>query len=244
MTKKILVAGFACLSVIAVAQSSGNANQTASTAKDVSTGHSSGKTAAPKDIASGQSSGKVASRPAGSSAALNSNDAASSDQVTAPRDMATGQSSGKRQYAPVTIRKVSDDDPSVAREQQSPKATGQAASGNKSANDDWTATTAKSSNPVSAGGQTRVAKGDVNGDGKADAAATVSSSSSSSSGANGQSRVAAADVNGDGKADAAINTSHSNIKNANDAASGQTSGKRAHQPATVTKVSDTTTPQK
>ena len=207
MTKRILIAGFACLSVIAVAQSSASKDQTASTAKDVSTGHSSGKTAAPKDIASGQSSGKVASRPAGSPAVLNSNDAASSTPASAPRDMATGRSSGKRQYAPVTIRKVSDDEAAAAPQQQNPKPTGQALNGNKSANDDWTAKTAMPA------------------------------------GSSGQARVAAADVNGDGKADAAINTSHSNIKNASDAASGQTSGERVHQDITISKHRDSAPPK-
>jgi len=95
------------------------------------------------------------------------NDSAASEQVTAPRDMATGQASGKRQYAPVIIRKVSDDEGIAAREQQSPKATGKV-----SAHDDWQAPAAKTSNgaPASSSGQTRVATGDVNGDGKADAA--------------------------------------------------------------------------
>ena len=240
MKKKILIAGFACLSLMAVAQSSGSKDQAASAAqtkdahpKDVATGQASGKTVAPRDIATGQSSGKVVSKPAGSQAVLNSSDSASSEQVTAPRDLATGQASGKRQYQPVIIRKVSDDDAMAAREQQSPKATGKVM-----ASDDWHATTAKSSGSSSVSpavvnqdgaanrespalpskGQTRVATGDVNGDGKADVA-----------------RVAKGDVTGDGKADAAINNSHSNIKNSKDAASGQASGKRVHGDITITK---------
>ncbi len=53
----------------------------------------------------------------------------------------------------------------TAREQQSPKATG------KTAQDEWqTPATAKTSAPANSNGQTRVATGDVNGDGKADAA--------------------------------------------------------------------------
>jgi len=228
MTKKILMAGFACWSVMAVAQASGSKDQAASAAKDthpkeVANGQASGNVAAPKDLSTGHSSGKAA-QPAGSAAVLNSSDAAASQAVEAPRDIATGQSSGKRQYQPVEIKTVSDELTPGAREQQSMKATG------KTAQDDWAA---------------RVAKGDVNGDGKADVAATTSSSSSasSSSGGNGQARVAAADVNGDGKADAAINTSHSNIKNGKDAASGQTSGKRQHDDVTVTKSTDSA-PQK
>jgi type VI protein secretion system component Hcp len=146
-------------------------------------------------------------------------DPAASQPVQAPRDMATGQASGKRQYAPVVIRKVSDDVMPEAREQQSPQASG------KSAQDDWTAPAA------------RVAKGDVNGDGRADAAAATSSNT------NGQARVATGDVNGDGKADAAINTSHSNIKNVKDAPSGQTTGKRQHDPVVVTKSTDAASPK-
>jgi hypothetical protein len=205
MTKKILIAGFACLSVIAVAQSSGSKDQAASASasaskdqhpKDVATGQASGKIVAPRDISSGHASGKAVSQPAGSQAQLNSSDAAASGQVTAPRDLATGQASGKRQYNPVIIRKVSDDESVAAREQQSPKATGKT-----SAQDDWQAPAAKTAAPVEFKGV----------------------------------RVAAGDVNGDGKADAAINNSHSNIKNTKDAASGQASGKRTHSDNTVTK---------
>ena len=221
MTKKILMAGFACWSVLAVAQASGSKDQAASTAKDahpkeVASGQASGRAVAPKDLSSGHSSGKAA-QPAGSTAVIN--DPAASQPVQAPRDIATGQSSGKRQYQPVTMKTVSDD---VAPAAPSSNAKG------KTAQDDWTAPAA------------RVAKGDVNGDGKADVAATASSSSSSSS--NGQARVAAGDVNGDGKADATINTSHSNIKNAKDAASGQTSGKRQHD-VVVTKSTDAASPK-
>jgi hypothetical protein len=138
MNKKILIAGFACLSVIAVAQSSGNKDQSASAAKDQH-----------------------------------------------PRDVATGQASGKRQYQPIIIRKVSGDDTNAAREVQSPKATGKT-----TAQDDWHATAKTSGTSVSPadvnqdgsavrespttshpkGVQARVATGDVNGDGKADAA--------------------------------------------------------------------------
>jgi hypothetical protein len=190
MNKKILIAGFACLSMIAVGQSSGNKDQSASATKD----------AKPRDVATGQASGKSVNKPAGSQAVLNS-----SDQVTAPRDMATGQASGKRQYAPMTIRKVTEDDPNAARDAQSPKATGKT-----TAQDDWHATS-KTSN-------TSVSPADVNQDG-------VAVRESPSLPSKGQTRVATGDVNGDGKADAAINNSHSNIKNGKDLATGQASGK-------------------
>ena len=158
MKKKILIAGFACFSMIAVAQSSGNKDQSASTTKDVK-----------------------------------------------PRDVATGQASGKRQYQPMIIRKVTEDDPNPAREAQSPKATGKT-----TAQDDWHTAT-KTSN-------TSVSPADVNQNG-----AAVRESPSLPS--KGQTRVATGDVNGDGKADAAINNSHWNIKNGKDVATGQASGK-------------------
>ncbi len=71
--------------------------------------------------------------------------------------------------------------------------------------------------------QQRVAVGDVNGDGKADVTA---SSSAQGSGQN-----------------AAVNTSHSNIKNQRDMATGQASGKRQHQPLTVSKEVDKASPK-
>ena len=172
MTKKILIAGFACWSVLAVAQASGSKDQPASAEKDqhpkeVASGQASGKAVAPMKLTSAQptiTDNKKTSQPAASQAVLNSSDPAASEQVKAPRDLATGQASGKRQYAPVIIRKVSDDESMAAREQQSPKATG------KTAQDDWQTPAAKTSAPSNSGGQTRVATGDVNGDGKADAA--------------------------------------------------------------------------
>lgn len=220
MTNKILIAGFACLSVIAVAQSSGSKDQSASAAqgkdqhpKEVASGQASGKTVAPRDIATGQASGKTASKPAGSQAVLS--DPTSSQQVTAPRDLATGQASGKRQYQPVVIMKVQDKATPLATEQQSP--------GKVMASDDWQAK-AKTS------GNTHVSPADMNQDGAADR-----ESPSTSRPKGQQARVATGDVSGDGKADAAINTSHSNIKNTKDTASGQMTGKRQHQPLTVTK---------
>ena len=71
--------------------------------------------------------------------------------------------------------------------------------------------------------QQRVAVGDVNGDGKADVTA---SSSAQASGQN-----------------AAVNTSHSNIKNSREIMTGQASGKRQHQPMTVSKEVDKASPK-
>src|SRR5437773_12559202 len=70
--------------------------------------------------------------------------------------------------------------------------------------------------------QQRVAVGDVNGDGKADVTA------SGSAHASGQNAV--------------INTSHPNIKNHRDMAPAPASGKRQHQPMTVSKAVDKASP--
>src|SRR5947208_7841000 len=71
-----------------------------------------------------------------------------------------------------------------------------------------------------------------------------------------QQRVAIGDVNGGGKADvtasgaahaseqnAVINNSHSNIKNSREMMTGQASGKRQHQPMTVSKEVDKASPK-
>jgi type VI protein secretion system component Hcp len=160
MNKTILIVGFACLSVIAVAQSSGTKGQSVSTAQT--------KDAHPREVATGQASGKTMSKPAGSQAVLN--DPASSEQVTAPRDLATGHASGKRQYQPVVIMKVQDKATPVAIEQQSPKATRKTSVSPADANQDGAAVRESPSTSHPKGVQARVATGDVNGDGKADAA--------------------------------------------------------------------------
>jgi len=92
----------------------------------------------------------------------------------------------------------------------------------KTANDDWQATSAKTDSKL-ANGQVRVATGDVNGDGMTDATAKNS-----------------------GHATEAITpaAASSNVTQPRDAASGQMSGKRQHQPVTVTKVSDAKPAQK
>jgi len=125
-----------------------------------------------------------ASKPIGSQAVLS--DPAAREQVKAPRDLATGQASGKRQYQPVVIMKVQDKATPAVIQQQSPKTTGKVM-----ASDDWHATAKTDGNtsvspadvnhdgaadresPTTShpkGAQARVATGDANGDGKADAA--------------------------------------------------------------------------
>jgi len=207
MNKKILIAGFTCLSAFAVAQLGGD--KSASTAKDQH----------PREVASGQATGKTTIQPAGSSATVNSG-----SQVTAPRDLATGQASGKRQYQPIIIRKVSEEDSVSAREQATGKATGKTM-----AQDDWHATSKTSNGNAAA---------DVNMDG----AATVRESPSLPS--KGKTRVAAGDVNGDGEADVSVHSGSSDVKSPRDLATGQASGKRQHEPVTVTKEAGAAAPQK
>jgi len=59
-------------------------------------------------------------------------------------------------------------------------------------------------------------------------------------------RVAAGDVNGDGKADVAAPTTgtSSDVKSPRDLATGQASGKRQHEPVTITKEPETKPQQK
>jgi hypothetical protein len=121
-----------------------------------------------------------------------------------PQDAASGQTSGKRMHKPLTIK------PDAAAADQ---ATGK---GGKTANDDWTTPAAAKTNSSNNGQpSTRVATGDVNGDGRADLTATKSSGSASNSSA----------------------------PSPRDAASGQASGKRQHQPVTVRKEVDAASPK-
>ncbi len=122
MNRKILLAGLACLSAVAVAQSDGSQQKSATP----STAPSSQQVTSPRDVATGQASGKrmhkpltvtaedQAARESPSKSSLGKTSvrvaagdvngdgkadvapAASSD-VKSPRDLATGQASGKRQ---------------------------------------------------------------------------------------------------------------------------------------------------
>ena len=110
MKSKILILGFACLSVAAVAQSDAKKKE----------------------------------------------DPAPTTAVS-PRDAMSGQASGKRMHKPMTIQKEYG-----AREASTGKATGKTM-----AQDDWQAPSVA---PESKPKATRVAAGDLNGDGKADVA--------------------------------------------------------------------------
>lgn len=165
MNNRILVVAFACVSAFAAAQSDTskgqNNNPPASAAKGVP--H--------RDLAT--RSDKIVGQPAGSHAALNS-----SSDVTAPRDLATGQASGKRQHEPVTIGKASDDNRQSSRESSAPSVSEivvtKPGDRKTTAQDDWQAP-AKTQSPQTGDGSTnqwpsKVATGDVNGDGRADVA--------------------------------------------------------------------------
>ena len=172
MKNRILVVAFACVSVLAAAQSGTQSNtQPASAAKETR----------PRDLATGQASGKIVSQPASSHATLNS-----SENVTAPRDLATGQASGKRQHEPIRLQNVTEQDGKAQptnngqtnRESSAPSVSEivvtKPGDRKTTAQDDWQ-TPAKTQATQTSDGSTnqwpsRVATGDVNGDGKADVA--------------------------------------------------------------------------
>jgi len=115
------------------------------------------------------------------------------EQAAAPRDAASGQASGKRMHKPITVTTE------LGREASTGKASG------KMASDDWQTPAAKTSQPKITENKTRVAAGDVNGDGKADVAAPKNPGTSS------------------------------DVKSPRDLASGQASGKRQQEPAAAAK---------
>ena len=132
----------------------------------------------------------------------------STTQTQSPRDLASGQSSGRSvdqqtKNSPVIHRDV------AARD----VATGQA-SGKKTAQDDWHQQSA--AKPVSETKATsRVAVGDVNGDGTADVAASRNSAHATEA--------------------AGSTTSSPKVQAPRDAATGHASGKRQHQPPIIIK---------
>jgi hypothetical protein len=135
--------------------------------------------------------------------------ASNAKTAAAPKDAASGQTAGKRMHQPVTIHSDA-----AAQDQATGKATGK-----KMASDDWsTKAAAKSADSKSGQAGARVAAGDVNGDGRADLTATKNS--------------------GHATEKNAVMNSSSSVQSPRDAASGQASGKRQHQPVTTTKPSD------
>jgi hypothetical protein len=131
MRTKILLAGLACLSVVAVAQQSNRETKPSSKAGQVmvresptkaSTGLRESPTKAstgalrespsksPLKAADVDGDGKadrnIGSQSSGSGAGVAINN--SHSNIKSPRDVATGQASGKRQHEPITIQKELD----------------------------------------------------------------------------------------------------------------------------------------
>ncbi|MBZ5689419.1 MAG: FG-GAP repeat protein [Acidobacteriia bacterium] len=121
MNRKILLVGLACLSAVAVAQSDGSqqksatpSSQQVTSPRDVATGQASGKRMhkpvtvtsddqalreSPSKASLGKTSGRVAAGDVNGDGKADVAPAASSD-VKSPRDLATGQASGKSAQPP------------------------------------------------------------------------------------------------------------------------------------------------
>jgi len=129
----------------------------------------------------------------------------------------------------------------AAREASSGMATGKTAVADTDG-DGHSDRAVKPSYDVKSSTKGRVAAGDVNGDGTADRTAGSGYNVKNQTGA----RVAAGDVNGDGTADVAASSNSSGstkstpaagtgVKSPRDSSSGMPTGKRQHQPMTITK---------
>lgn len=143
--------------------------------------------------------------------------ASKSNEVKAPRDLATGQASGRR----MNQQPQSDaaQPGAAAREAQSGQASGKTA-----AQDDWS----PRSNVNGTGAQMKnVSTADGNGDQTAvrESPSKASTGLRESPSKASLGKTAVADVDADGAADKS-----SEVKSPRDAASGQASGKRQHQP--------------
>jgi FG-GAP repeat len=147
MNKKILIAGFACLSMMVTAQSNSGSGQATAPSKG----------SASQDVAQGHTSGKRMHETVTTSVAP------APGQNAASNGAATGKAAGNTGGSSTKGGKSSTDDWTTS--------AAKAPSGNKTGQDDWTNSTAKNSS----NGQPRVATGDVNGDGKADVAVSNSS---------------------------------------------------------------------
>jgi hypothetical protein len=130
----------------------------------------------------------------------------------------------------------------AAREASSGMATGKTAVADTDG-DGHSDRAVKPSYDVKSSTKGRVAAGDVNGDGAADRTAGSGYNIKNQTGA----RVAAGDVNGDGHADVAASSNsggstkpatasgQAGVKSPRDSSSGMPTGKRQHQPMTITK---------
>jgi hypothetical protein len=133
----------------------------------------------------------------------------STTETQNPRDAASGQATGRLEQKNVVHRDL------AARDVASGHATGK-----KTAQDDWQRSGLK---PVSSSSDTKpshVAVGDVNGDGRADMAVSSKNSAHAT------------------EAAASISSGSPKVQTPRDVASGQASGKRQHQPVTITKEAD------
>lgn len=130
------------------------------------------------------------------------------------RDAASGQASGRLEQKNIVHRDLATRN----------VATGQAM-GNKTAQDDWTQRVAKPGSSSSDTKPSHVAVGDVNGDGRADVALSSKGSAHAT------------------EAVASTTSVSSKDQSSRDAASGQLTGRRQHQPITITKEVDKATPR-
>ncbi|HUM05999.1 MAG TPA: hypothetical protein VLT90_11110 [Terriglobales bacterium] len=146
-----------------------------------------------------------------------------SHEVKSPRDAATGQASGRK----MDQSGQQSEQPATARETGSGMATGK-----KTAQDDWNAQLAHTSGDPHV---ENVSTGNANGDQSA-----VRESPSKAS--LGKTSVATGDVDADGTADKTA--ASGSVKSPRDAATGQASGKRQHEPVKVVKDTNSAAPQK
>lgn len=244
MKKTILVLGIACAATLAIAQSDVRQDQS---------GQANGA-ATQRDQATGLASGKRMHKPM-----LMTTQDVSAQGVVSPRDVATGQASGRQGivHRDLATRNSADAQEAAQSEVPSARETGSGmATGRMSAthsNPTYKDSGMSGNNPLYQGSSrtatktrsnvqnNRVATGDVDGDGAADAAVVKSKSNITNN------RVAAGDVNGDGTPGAAVSPSQpaqmkgdysrghqpdrkvpaaANEKNAREAGSGIATGKR------------------
>jgi hypothetical protein len=209
MRTKILVAGFACLSVWAVAQQqSGNKQEQPSKASTVKS---------PRDIATGQASGRRLNQKAEEQAA---------DPNATAREVSTGKATGKTtahddwhaQSAVASgephVKNVSSsDDPAAVRESPTKASSGLRESPTKASSG-----LRESPTPASSDVRESPSKGSLG----------VRESPSKQT-----TQVSAGDVDGDGKADKTA--SPSSVQSPRDSSTGMASGKRQHGAISVTK---------
>jgi hypothetical protein len=204
MKTRILIAAFASLSVLAAAQTQSNEK------KDTPKAGTEAKS--PRDMSTGQASGRAAGH-------LEAQGIVHRD--LAAREASTGQASGKAAAADMNSDGQADRTGSAGYNVKSQTAAREAASGQASGkaaaadmNSDGKADkTAGSGYNVKNQTKARVAAGDVNGDGTADATAANNSGSTKDAAAAGQ----------------------AGVKSPRDAASGMPTGKRQHEPVTIQK---------